>query len=96
MTREARIATSNRPAGFAADARHFKTTKGMASHQCAGDRAVEIQIADQEFLFGTFHVIGGAREESTGQGEGVSLAICRAALKSGARITAKTGPKISS
>jgi len=45
--------------GLASNARHFKTTKGMAMHERARDLSIDVQVAHFKFSFGLLDA-GGA------------------------------------
>src|SRR5439155_5426275 len=56
-----------RPAGFRADAAELEPAEGLAIHQRAGDLAIDVKIADEEFAPDALDVGGTAREKSAGQ-----------------------------
>ena len=54
-------------AGFFADAGEAEAAEGLALDECAGDAAVDVEVADEEVGAGAADVGGGAGEESAGE-----------------------------
>src|SRR3954469_21151335 len=55
-------------AGFRAAAAHFEAAEGVPLDDCARDAAVEVQVADEQFVFGAFESARTAGEQSAGEG----------------------------
>ncbi len=54
-------------AGFGAGAREAESAERLAADEGSGDGAVQVQVADAEFLGGAGEVAGGAGEEAAGE-----------------------------